>query len=30
MTAGTEPQPAAPDDGLVREGRKGMPKEAQT
>jgi hypothetical protein len=29
MTAGTEPQPAAPDDGLAREGQKGMTKEAQ-
>jgi hypothetical protein len=30
MTACTEPQLAAPDDGLVREGQKGMSEEAQT
>ena len=30
MTARTELRLAAPDDGLVREGRKGMSKEAQT
>jgi hypothetical protein len=29
MTACTEPQLAEPDDGLAREGQKGMSKEAQ-
>ena len=29
MTACTEPQLAAADDGLAREGQKGMSKEAQ-
>ena len=29
MTDCTEPHPAAPDDGVPREGQKGMEKEAQ-
>jgi len=29
MTAGTERRPAAPSDGLAREGQKGMTMEAQ-
>ena len=30
MTACTEPQLAGPDNGVEREGQKGMSKEAQT